>query len=83
MLTFLISSNSMSISLIAEVYIYKDYKTYEDKLSFTSEPLCITVVPCTNKAVVTLLGERSIQFINSIYVPYHHYNYKIVICCQK
>jgi hypothetical protein len=48
-----------------KVYIYKDYKTYEDKISFTSKPLCITVVPCTDKAVVTLLEERSIQFINT------------------
>jgi hypothetical protein len=48
-----------------KVYIYKDYKTYEDKISFTSGPLCITVVPCTDKAVVTLLGEESIQFINT------------------
>jgi hypothetical protein len=48
-----------------KVYIYKDYKTYEDKISFTSEPLCITVVPCTHKAVVTLPQERSIQFINT------------------
>jgi hypothetical protein len=48
-----------------KVYIYKDYKTYEDKISFTSIPLCITVVPCTDKAVVTLIQERSIQFINT------------------
>ena len=48
-----------------KVYIYKDYKTYEDKISFTSLPRCITVVPCTDKAVVTLLYERSIQFINT------------------
>jgi hypothetical protein len=48
-----------------KVYIYKDYKTYEDEISFTSEPWCITVVPCTDKAVVTLPGERSIQFINT------------------
>jgi hypothetical protein len=81
MLTFLISLNSMSISLIADdmswiflsvfwmivinklllcnssdnkVYIYKDYKTYEDKISLTSGPWGITVVPCTDKAVVTL-----------------------------
>jgi DNA-binding beta-propeller fold protein YncE len=47
------------------VYIYKDYKTYEDKLSFTSQPRCITVVPCTDKAVVTLPYEGSIQFINT------------------
>ena len=38
-----------------KVYIYKDYKTYEDEISFTSQPCCITVVPCTDKAVVGLL----------------------------
>jgi hypothetical protein len=31
----------------------------------TSEPRCITVVPCTDKAVVTLPVEGSIQFINT------------------
>ena len=51
--------------LSSRVDIYKDYKTYEDKISFTSDPLCITVVPCTDKAVVTLPRERSIQFINT------------------
>jgi hypothetical protein len=48
-----------------KVYIYKDYKTYEDEISFTSKPYCITVVPCTDKAVVTLPWEGSIQFINT------------------
>jgi hypothetical protein len=48
-----------------KVYIYKDYKTYEDKISLTSGPWCITVVPCTDKAVVTLPYEGSIQFINT------------------
>ena len=48
-----------------KVYIYKDYKTYEDEISLTSRPRCITVVPCTDKAVVTLPVERSIQFINT------------------
>jgi hypothetical protein len=48
-----------------KVYIYKDYKTYEDEISFTSSPYCITVVPCTDKAVVGLPGEGSIQFINT------------------
>jgi DNA-binding beta-propeller fold protein YncE len=51
--------------LSSRVYIYKDYKTYEDEISLTSVPLCITVVPCTDKAVVTLPGEGSIQFINT------------------
>jgi hypothetical protein len=48
-----------------KVYIYKDYKTYEDEISLTSGPGCITVVPCTDKAVVTLPDEGSIQFINT------------------
>jgi hypothetical protein len=48
-----------------KVYIYKDYKTYEDEISLTCPPYCITVVPCTDKAVVTLPHERSIQFINT------------------
>jgi hypothetical protein len=48
-----------------KVYIYKDYKTYEDEISLTSSPCCITVVPCTDKAVVTLPDEESIQFINT------------------
>jgi hypothetical protein len=48
-----------------KVYIYKDYKTYEDEISFTCQPQGITVVPCTDKAVVTLPGEDSIQFINT------------------
>jgi hypothetical protein len=50
---------------LSRVDIYKDYKTYEDEISFTSPPSCITVVPCTDKAVVTLPYERSIQFINT------------------
>ena len=49
----------------SHVYIYEDYKTYADEISFTSRPYCITVVPCTDKAVVTLPGEYSIQFINT------------------
>jgi DNA-binding FrmR family transcriptional regulator len=48
-----------------KVYIYKEYKTYENEISFTSRPWCITVVPCTDKAVVTLPDEKSIQFINT------------------
>jgi hypothetical protein len=53
------------VSSHQKVYIYKDYTTYEDEISFTSQPWCITVVPCTDKAVVGLPGEYSIQFINT------------------
>jgi hypothetical protein len=48
-----------------KLYLYKDYTTYEDEISFTSLPYCITVVPCADKAVVTLLHDKSIQFINT------------------
>ena len=48
-----------------KVYIYTDCKTYEDEISLTSAPYCITVVPYTDKAVVTLPAEDSIQFINT------------------
>jgi hypothetical protein len=48
-----------------KVYIYKDYKTYEDEISFTSQPCFITVIPRTEKAVVTLPDEESMQFINT------------------
>ena len=50
-------------SIYPKVYIYKDYKTYEDEISFTCGPFGITVVP--DKAVVTLPREKSIQFINT------------------
>jgi hypothetical protein len=49
----------------SRVEIYKDCKTYEDKITLGSGPECITVVPCTDKAVVTLPKEDSIQFINT------------------
>ena len=52
-------------SAYPNVYIYKDYRTYEDEISFSSPPCGITVVPCTDKAVVTLPSENSIQFINT------------------
>jgi hypothetical protein len=47
-----------------KVYIYKDCKAYKDEISLSSRPWCITVVPCTDKAVVTLPSEKSLQFIN-------------------
>jgi hypothetical protein len=85
MLTFLISSNSMSISLIADdmswifnltdmavtsdnklllcncesshpkVYIYKDYKSYEDEISFTSVVL-INCMQYSRGRVITALS---------------------------
>ena len=48
----------------SRVDIYSDCRTYEDNIELTSPPWGITVVPGTNKAVVTLPGEKSIQFIN-------------------
>jgi len=48
-----------------KVYIYEDYKYYRGEIVFTSKPWSIAVVPCTDKAVVTLPKEESIQFINT------------------
>ena len=48
-----------------KVYIYKDCKDYEAEISLSSQPWCITVVPCTYKAVVALPSEKSLQFINT------------------
>ena len=49
-----------------KVYIYKDCKTYENEISMTSSsPNRIAVVPRTDKAVVTLPEEKSIQFIST------------------
>jgi hypothetical protein len=40
-----------------KVYIYKDYKTYEDEISFTSGPYCITTSPSfMNSVSVCLLS---------------------------
>jgi hypothetical protein len=57
-----------------KVYIYKDYKTYE--ISFTSSPCRITVVPCTDKAVVTppsvvisLTQDPSVFKIKTLSIP--------------
>ena len=61
----LLLCNGYYLSSHPKVYIYKDYKTYEDEISLTSTPCGITVVPCTDKAVVTLPYEKSIQFINT------------------
>jgi hypothetical protein len=48
------------------MYIYtRITKPMKMKYRFTSVPVCITAVPCTDKAVVTLPGEGSIQFINT------------------
>ena len=48
-----------------KLYIYRDCKTYENEMSFTSALYCITEVPGTDKAVVTLPYEESMQFINT------------------
>ena len=48
-----------------KIYIYKDCKDYEAEISLSSQPYCITVVPCTDTAVVTLQNEKSLQFINT------------------
>jgi hypothetical protein len=45
-----------------KVYIYKDYKTYEDEISFTSRPECITV-DCFNVDILNFF-KLHVNFIN-------------------
>ncbi|XP_063448477.1 uncharacterized protein LOC134728007 [Mytilus trossulus] len=48
-----------------KLYVYRDCKDYETEITFSSEPECVAVIPGTNKAVITLPYEKSIQFINT------------------
>jgi hypothetical protein len=47
-----------------KVYIYKDYKTYEDEISFTSQPWCITVVQHTPPMFILLSFVLLVVLIN-------------------
>ncbi|CAC5383666.1 unnamed protein product [Mytilus coruscus] len=51
-------------SLDPKLYVYRDFK-YATEIKFSSGPRCFTVIPDTDKAVVTLPKENCIQFINT------------------
>ncbi|CAC5413383.1 unnamed protein product [Mytilus coruscus] len=48
-----------------KLYVYRDCKDYETEIAFSSSPRCVAVIPGTDRAVVTLANEKSIQFINT------------------
>ncbi|XP_063448460.1 uncharacterized protein LOC134727991 [Mytilus trossulus] len=48
-----------------KLYVYRDCKDYETEIAFSSEPHGVVVIPGTDRAVITLPNENSIQFINT------------------
>ncbi|XP_063448478.1 E3 ubiquitin-protein ligase TRIM71-like [Mytilus trossulus] len=48
-----------------KLYVYRDCKDYETDITFSSTPYCVVVIPGTDRAVITLPNEKSIQFINT------------------
>ncbi|XP_063419194.1 uncharacterized protein LOC134702015 [Mytilus trossulus] len=48
-----------------KLYVYRDCKDYETEIAFSSGPFCVAVIPGTDRAVITIPSERSIQFINT------------------
>ncbi|XP_063448467.1 E3 ubiquitin-protein ligase TRIM71-like [Mytilus trossulus] len=48
-----------------KLYVYRDCKDYETDITFSSEPHSVAVIPGTDRAVITLPNENSIQFINT------------------
>ncbi|XP_063419158.1 uncharacterized protein LOC134701969 [Mytilus trossulus] len=48
-----------------KIYVYRDCKDYETEIRFSSTPFCVAVIPGTDRAVITIPSERSIQFINT------------------
>ncbi|XP_063448473.1 uncharacterized protein LOC134728003 [Mytilus trossulus] len=52
-------------STYSKLYVYRDCKEYETEITFSSTPCCVAVIPGTDRAVITLHHEKSIQFINT------------------
>ncbi|XP_063448468.1 E3 ubiquitin-protein ligase TRIM71-like [Mytilus trossulus] len=59
----LLLTNPSSAEL--KVYVYRDCKDYETEITMSSRPFDVAVIPGTDRAVVTLPDEKSIQFINT------------------
>ncbi|CAG2218077.1 unnamed protein product [Mytilus edulis] len=52
-------------SFIPKLYVYRDCKDYETEIIISSQPNGVVVLHGTDRAVVTLPYEQSIQFINT------------------
>ncbi|XP_063419193.1 uncharacterized protein LOC134702014 [Mytilus trossulus] len=48
-----------------KLYVYRDCKDYETEIVFSSAPHRVAVIPGTDRAVITLPYDKSIQFINT------------------
>ncbi|XP_063448461.1 E3 ubiquitin-protein ligase TRIM45-like [Mytilus trossulus] len=63
------NNNKLLITNIAssnpKLYVYRDCKDYETEIAFSSAPDGVAVIPGTDRAVITLPSEGSIQFINT------------------
>ncbi|VDI32993.1 Hypothetical predicted protein [Mytilus galloprovincialis] len=46
-----------------KLYVYRDCEEYETEVAFSSSPRCVAAIPGTDRTVVTLAIEQSIQFI--------------------
>ncbi|CAC5369293.1 unnamed protein product [Mytilus coruscus] len=51
-----------------KLYVYKDREDYETEITFSAAPFGVAVIPGTDRAIVTLPDENSIQFINTTQV---------------
>ncbi|XP_063397047.1 uncharacterized protein LOC134681374 [Mytilus trossulus] len=51
--------------LCPKLYFYRECKEYEGEITFTSDPRGVAVIACSDRAVVTLPKEKSVQFINT------------------
>ncbi|CAG2218078.1 unnamed protein product [Mytilus edulis] len=48
-----------------KLYVYRECKEYEGEITFTSDPRGVAVIAGSDRAVVTLLNDKYIQFINT------------------
>ncbi|CAC5369291.1 unnamed protein product [Mytilus coruscus] len=53
-------------SLDPKLYIFSDFQDNETEITFSSSPFGCAVMPGTDRAVVTLPEENSIEFINTL-----------------
>ncbi|XP_063419183.1 uncharacterized protein LOC134702003 [Mytilus trossulus] len=59
------NDNKLLLTNDRKLFVYKDCKDYKTEIAFSSPPFCVAVIPCTDRAVVTLPNDVSIQFINT------------------
>ncbi|XP_063419192.1 uncharacterized protein LOC134702012 [Mytilus trossulus] len=63
-----------------KLYVFRDCKDYKTEIEFSSAPYCVAVIPGTNRAVITLPDEGSIQFSNTTTMTKDN-KVKVGFCC--